>query len=151
MIQLADETFAVKNDPDQLDVNPEVMNRLQEIHPSTISDYSDENGPIAWVLIFPTTNVLMHRFLSKEISEKELFFLTPLDVQYDAIYLCSALVLEEYRRKCITKQLTLSAIKNIQQQHAIKALFVWPFSNEGEKGAETIAHLALLPLYKRNK
>src|SRR5271157_1085844 len=96
MIQLADEIFAAKNDPDQLQVNPEVMERLHKIHPSTVSEYDDGNGPVAWVLLIPTTLYLMNRFLETEISEKELFNLTPLDTKYEALYLCSALVLEEH-------------------------------------------------------
>lgn len=151
LIQLADEVFAVKNDPTQLDVNPEVLERLHKIHPSTVSEYNDGNGPVAWVLIIPTTLDLMNRFLKSEISEKELFELTPPDSVYETVYLCSALVLEESRRKGITKQLVLKAIENILKNHPLKALFVWAFSPEGDLASETIARLAGLPLYKREK
>ena len=81
--------------------------------------------------------------------EKELFDQTPLNSSYDAIYLCSALVLEEYRRKGITKQLALEAIEKIRKIHSLKAAFVWAFSPEGDLAAETIAQLANLPLFKR--
>jgi hypothetical protein len=149
MIQLAEEVFAYKNDPDQLNVNEEVLERLQKIHPSTVTQHSDENGPVAWILIIPTTTDLMNKFIEKEISEKELFEQIPIGISYDAIYLCSALVLEEYRRKGIVKRLTLAAIENIRKEHPIKSLFVWPFSKEGDMAAETIARLTKLPLYKR--
>ncbi len=151
LIQLADEVFAVKSDPSQLDVNPEVMQRLQKIHPATLSEYKEGNGPVAWILLIPTTLNLMNRFLSREISEKELFNLTPLNAQYDAIYLCSALVLAEYRRKGITKQLAVTAIESIRKDHPLKAAFIWAFSPEGDLAAETIAQLAKLPLHKRLK
>ena len=151
MIQLAEDVFAVKSDPDQLDVDQEVLERLQRIHPATVSEQDDGNGPVAWVLLIPTTFELMNRFLNHEISEKELFTLTPEDSVYEALYLCSALVLEEYRRKGIAKQLSLNAIANIRKDHPIKALFVWTFSKEGDLGAETIARLSSLPLYKRVK
>jgi GNAT superfamily N-acetyltransferase len=91
----------------------------------------------------------MNRFLKCEISEKELFELTPLDRAYEALYLCSALVLEEYRRKGITKQLALTSIENIRRDHPVKALFVWPFSKEGDLTSEAIARLTALPLYHR--
>jgi GNAT superfamily N-acetyltransferase len=149
LIRLADDVFAVKSDPSQLDINPEVLERLKKIHPATISEYSEGNGPVAWVLLIPTTLDLMNRFLANEITEKELFNLTPLKALYDAIYLCSALVLEEYRRKGITKNLALEAIEKIRKKHLIKAAFVWAFSPEGDLAAETIARLAGLPLYKR--
>jgi len=151
MIQLADEVFAVKNDPSQLDVNQEVLDRLRQIHPATISEYNEGNGPIAWVLFFPTTIDLMNRFLRCEISEKELFYLTPLGIKYEAVYLCSALVLEEYRRKGITKELSLKAIEAMRKDHPLKAAFVWAFSPEGDRAAEKIAQSAGLPLYKREK
>ena len=151
MIQLADEVFAVKDDPSQLDVNQEVLERLHQIHTATVSEYNEGNGPIAWLLIIPTTMDLMNRFLQGEISEKEMFNLTPLDVKYEALYLCSAMVLEEYRRKGITKQLSLTAIEAISKDHTLKATFVWAFSPEGDLAAETIARLAGLSLYKREK
>lgn len=151
LVKLADEVFAVKSDPSQLDINPEVLDRLHRLHPATVSAENHGNGPIAWVLLIPTTIGLMNRFLSGEISEKELFNLTPLDARYDAIYLCSALVLEEYRRKGITLKLALSAIESMRKDHPLKAACVWAFSPEGDWAAETIAQRANLPLYKRVK
>ena len=151
LVKLADEVFAVKSDPSQLDVNPEVLERLQKMHPATVSAFDDGNGPVAWVLLIPTTIDLMNRFLDNQITEKELFDLTPLNSEYDAIYLCSALVLEEHRRKGITKNLAMSAIEIIRKDHPLKAAFVWAFSPEGDLAAETIVRLAGLPLYKRAK
>lgn len=150
LIKLAEETFNVKNDPEQLDVNNEVVEKLHKLHPATLSEFSDDDGPVAWVLVIPTTTHLMERFLNKSITEKELFNLTPVGASYDALYLCSALVLEEYRRKGITKQLTLEAIENIREDHPVKSLFVWPFSDEGDLASQQIANLVGLPLYKRD-
>lgn len=151
MSQLADDVFAVKNDTSQLDVNQEVIERLKRIHPATVSEYDDGNGPLAWVLLIPTTIYLMHQFLENKISEKELFEKTPLDAKYEALYLCSAMVLEEYRRKGIAKQLVLNAIESIQKNHHLKALFVWTFTKEGDLGAEAFACLTSLTLHKRAK
>ena len=149
MIELADTAFSVRTDPTQLSVEQNVIERLQKIHPSTMSDFDDGNGPVVWILVIPTTSSLMHRFINKEISEKELFELTPLDIQYDTIYLCSAMVLEEYRGKGLAKNLTMEAIENIRKEYPIKTLFVWAFSREGEALAEKIAVLTDLPLKKR--
>jgi ribosomal protein S18 acetylase RimI-like enzyme len=149
MIRLADEVFAVKNDPSQLDVNESVLERLTKLHPATVSEQSDDNGPVAWVLLIPTTLELMNRFLENEISEKELFNLTQPGTKYESLYLCSAMVLEEYRRQGIAKQLILKAIEAIRKDHPIKALFAWPFTREGDQGADAISSLTSLPLYKR--
>src|ERR1035437_10112485 len=141
MIQLAEEAFAIKNEPDQLGVDQDVIERLHKIHPSTVSEHDDGNGPVAWVLMIPTTLDLMNKFLEHKISEKELFELTPIGASYEALYLCSAMVLEEYRRKGIAKKLVKEAIENITKQHNIKALFVWAYSKEGDLGAEKAAKL----------
>ena len=149
MLQLADDVFAVKNDPDQLDVNQDVLDQLRRIHPATVSEFDDGHGPVAWVLLIPTTLGLMDQFLSQSISEKELYEQTPLDASYEAIYLCSAMVLEEYRRKGIARQLTLKAIDSIRKDHPIKNLFVWSFTIEGDMTADTISQITSLPLLKR--
>ena len=149
MILLAEEVFATKDDPDQLDVNNEVIKHLQEIHSATVSEYDDGNGPVAWIILIPTTLELMNKFLEKKISEKELYELTPLNTSYETLYLCSAMVLEEYRRKGIAKKLILNAIEKIRKNHPLKSLFVWSFSKEGDIGAEEIARLTSLPLFKK--
>ena len=149
MLQLAEDVFAVKNDPDQLDVNQEVLEHLQRIHPSTVSEYDNGEGPVAWVLLMPTTTALMKRFLQGDITEKQLYEQTPMDSSYDALYLCSAMVLEEFRRQGITRRLVLDAIERIRQDHPLKALFVWAFSEEGDQAAEMLAKEVPLPLFRK--
>jgi ribosomal protein S18 acetylase RimI-like enzyme len=149
LTQLAEDVFAVKNDPDQLNVDHSVIVRLMKMHSSTLSEFDDGNGPAAWVLLIPTTHELMNKFLRHEISERELYELTPDDAVYDALYLCSALVLEEHRRKGITKRLTVEAIEDIRKDYPISTLFVWPFSPEGERAAITVADMLNLPLFIR--
>lgn len=149
MMQLINDVFDTKNDPDQLDVDETVIERLHLLHPATLSERCDDNGPIAWILVIPTTTVLMNKFLSAEITEQQLFDLTEIDDSYQAIYLCSATVLPEYRGKGIARQMTLDAIDAIRLQHPIDALFVWPFSKEGAALAETIAKLTNLPLLQK--
>lgn len=149
LVQLADEVFAMREDPEQLNVDDKVLERLHQIHPATISEESDENGPYAWLLVIPTTEELMMKFISEEINEKELYELTPLNIEYTTIYLCSALILEEYRRKGIIRQMALEAINSIRKDHPITALFTWPFTKEGDLAADNISALTGLPLYKR--
>jgi GNAT superfamily N-acetyltransferase len=149
MIELAEEVFDNRNDPNQLDVNEATIKHLKELHPFTLSEYNDGNGPVAWILMIPTTIDLMNQFLENKINEQQLLDLTPKDHLYDAIYLCSAMVLKEYRRKGIAKKLSIEAIENIRKTHPIKALFTWAFSNEGELGAEHVAKITGLELWKK--
>ena len=149
IIQLSDEVFSSRTDPDQLNVDEKVMERLELIHPDTLSEYDDGNGPVCWILCIPTTLDLMSKFIEQKISERELYELTPLNTKYEAIYLCSALLLEEFRGKGIAQKLAVQALENIKTDHPIKALFFWAFSKEGEKLAEKLSGLMGLPLYRR--
>jgi hypothetical protein len=149
IIQLSDEVFSSRTDPDQLNVDEKVMERLELIHPDTLSEYDDGNGPVCWILCIPTTLDLMSKFIDQKISERELYELTPLNTKYEAIYLCSALLLEEFRGKGIAQNLAIQALENIKTDHNIKALFFWAFSKEGEKLAEKLSGLMGLPLYRR--
>ena len=149
MIQLADEFFEVKNDPAQIAVTEATMARLREIHPSTLTSEDDENGPIAWILIIPTTSDVMEQFITNMINERELLELTPLHTQYNALYLCSALVLPEYRGKGFARRLLREAITSIRRDHPITSLFYWAFSVEGDKLAASMAREFSMPLHKR--
>ena len=103
MLQLADEVFATKNDPNQLDVNEEVMEHLQRIHPESIAEYDDGQGPVCWIIQIPTTRALMEQFLADEISEKQLFELTPLDVPYQAVICVRAWSSKNTEEKALLK------------------------------------------------
>jgi len=149
LIELANSVFETKNDPNQLDVDDTVIARLKAIHPNCISEWMEEEGPVCWILLFPTSNLLRDKFLNHEISEKELFEFTEIEKKFESIYLCSALVLEEYRKKGIAKQLTLTAINNIQKEHTITSLFYWAFTKEGKYTAESIAKGVDLELLER--
>ena len=150
LIKLAEETFAMNSDPSQLQVDQTVRERLIRMHPSTLSQFSDENGPVAWLLVIPTTRVLMERFISKEITEKELYEMTPENITYDALYLCSGLVLPEYQRKGIIQRMAVKAIEEIRKDHPIQFLFNWAFTEGGDRAAEKLAEITGLPLLKRN-
>ncbi len=149
MLQLVEEVFSIKNDPTQLDVNEDVIIRLQQIHPASLTEQRDHDGPVAWILLIPTSSTLMQQFVERKINEQELFDKTIPGSSYEAVYLCSALVLPEYRKQGIARNLILNAIDAIRKDHPIKALCVWPFSNEGESLAAVISKQTGLPLYKR--
>ncbi len=151
MIDLANESFRPQEDPSQLRVTEEIRERLLRMHPATLAEESDEGGPVAWVLVIPTTGALLHRFVQRQISEKELFEQSPEGVMYDALYLCSALVLPEYRRKGIALRLITGTVAAIRRDHPIAELGYWPFSPAGKALAWAIADSTGLPLLERNE
>jgi len=131
MIAMAEEVFDARHDAEQLQVDEKVINQLLALHPASVSELDEGEGPCIWILLIPTTNTVMERFLSEEIGEQELLDLTTKGGLFDAIYLCSAMVLPEYRRKGLALSMTLDAINSISTDHPIRTLFVWPFTNEG--------------------
>lgn len=149
MMNLIDEVFATRNDPDQLQVTPQQLKKLEQIHPSTLSEWSNEDGPLCWVLMVPTTEAVMNGFLNGQLNEKQLLDKTIPGETYSCIYLCSATTLPEVRGKGETKKLCMSSIKEIMKTHPIKTAFVWPFSKEGEGLAESIAKECGLNLLKK--
>lgn len=149
MLALAESQFDTRNDPNQLDVNENIISQLLEIHPSAVIEKDDGDGPVTWIILIPTKKSIMSDFLEGKISESRLFELTPKGDVYDAIYLCSAMTLEEYRNKGVTKQLCVDAVNSIRDTNPVTALFVWPFTKEGEVLAEKIAAATGIELYKK--
>lgn len=149
LIQLAEDSFAAHEDPDQLLVDMRILARLRRLHPATVAERAEADGPVAWVLLIPTTLPLMEQFLAGSITEKELYDRTPDKGPYEAVYLCSALVLEEYRGRGISKELTVEALERIRKDHPVQVLFNWPFSPAGAHVAQAVAERTGLPMRVR--
>jgi hypothetical protein len=149
MIKLAEDFFGARDDPSQISVTNKVIQKLKGLHPAAISEKTTSKGPVAWILIIPSTKDLMERFIGKRINERELYNKTVSQKKFDTVYLCSALVLPEYRHRGLAKSLAVKAVRSVQKKHKITSLFYWAFSTEGEKLASSIAKELSLPLYKR--
>lgn len=149
MILLADEFFATKNDPQQLDVTPEVMESLEQIHPATLSEEVEGDGPVVWILLIPTSEETKVRFLKGSISEKEVLDESLVSESYTSLYLCSALVLPEYRNTGRAFRTAKKAIEAIMKDHPIASLYTWSFSQEGKGLAKKLAGMFNLPLEER--
>ncbi|MBP9789493.1 MAG: hypothetical protein KBD57_03040 [Bacteroidia bacterium] len=154
MLQLVDEFFSVKNDPSQLDVTPIVMEQLNELHPLTLSEEVIGDGPVCWILLIPSTLKTMEEFLSGKISESDILNQSIEEKKtsnnFEAIYLCSAIVLPEFRKKGIAKKVTLEAVAAMRKDFDIKFVYSWPFSEEGKKLSALIGELTELPLKMKN-
>ena len=154
MLQLVDEFFSVKNDPSQLDVTPIVMEQLNELHPLTLSEEVIGDGPVCWILLIPSTLKTMEEFISGKISESDILNHSIEEKKtsnnFEAIYLCSAIVLPEFRKKGIAKKVTLEAVAAMRKDFDIKFVYSWPFSEEGKKLSALIGELTELPLKMKN-
>ena len=146
MLDLVNEFFDTRNDPEQISVDETERDLLAAIHPSTLSELANEDGPIVWILVVPTSTGTMNRFLAGLISEKQLLLETKPGTKYEAIYLCSASVLPEFRNKGLAKKVTIDAVNAIRIDNPVKALYYWPFSEEGKLLAVSTARDLDLPL-----
>lgn len=149
MLEVVGEAFDTRNDPDQISVSEEERELLEAIHPDTLSEQANDDGPVVWILLVPTTRQIMDLFLEGAISEKELLHRTAAGGSYDVLYLCSASVLPEFRQKGLAKQLCMEAVSSIRKDHNITTLFYWPFSEEGKLLATAVASAAGLPLLEK--
>lgn len=149
MIELAETFFKTKNDPAQLSITPEVMERLRRLHPRSMTEMADEQGPYVWIIVIPTTDGVMEDFIAGRIDERELLERTPPDISYEALYLCSALVLPEFRGRGLARRAVGEAIAQIRTTHPLRTLFYWAFSTEGERLAAAVARETGLPVRKR--
>jgi hypothetical protein len=151
MLKLAEEVFDVRNDPSQLAITPGVIERLRQIHPMTLTEESTEEGPVAWMIVIPASEHIMKCFVDGEIDEQELYDRTLPGGCYDSIYLCSAMVLPEYRTGGLATRLVVNAVRAIGNDHPIRHLFYWSFTEEGDRLARAVSRLCNLPLLKRKE
>ena len=149
MLALVGEVFDVRSDPDQLQVAPDVLDRLATIHPRCITQIENEDGPYCWLLGIPTTPAVMKQFLAGTISEQQLFDLTHPGDTFEAVYLCSATVLPEFRNQGIAKTAALAMISEIRLQYPIAALYYWKFTDDGQHLADALARATGLPVFAR--
>jgi hypothetical protein len=149
MMEIIDGVFETRNDPDQLQVTEKDIAKLQALHPSTLSEYNEGNGPCIWVLLIPTTRAIMNQFLEGTISENGILQQTKPGTKFKTVYLCSATTLPEHRGKGLTSKLTIDAINSMRAENPVTDLFVWPFTKEGEVLARKIAESLNLPLHVR--
>ena len=130
---------------------PSPLDRLRGLHPYAVREATNKDGPIAWVLVIPTTTEVMKSFLDGSFSENDILEKTAPGSPFSAIYLCSALVLPEFQRKGIALRLAVEAVDHIRKDHPITALYSWPFTEGGRRAAEKVAKLCQLPHLLRSR
>jgi hypothetical protein len=146
LLELADQLFNTKSDPEQLDVNEAVINTLHQISPVLVYEHQIDQEAVAWVTLIPSNEALTEAFINGGLTEKTYFEKSVELKQFDTIYLCSAIVLEEFRHQGIVSQQCKKAIELMRQNHPIKQLAAWPFTTEGLECANSIARQVGLPL-----
>jgi ribosomal protein S18 acetylase RimI-like enzyme len=151
MYELIDDVFDTQNDSTQLRFSESDIEKLNSLSPHTLQEASNEDGPFAWISVFPTSLELMNQFLSEQINERQLFDLTNKEDKNDVVYLCSAIVLPEFRNQGLALKLTIQAVEALQLSYPIRVALVWPFSDSGLRLAEKAAEACGLTLQARTR
>jgi hypothetical protein len=151
MYELIDDVFDTQNDSTQLRFSENDIEKLISLSPHTLQEAANEDGPYAWISVFPTSQDLMNQFLSEQINERQLFDLTNKEDNNEVVYLCSAIVLPEFRNQGLALKLTIQAIEALQLSYPIRVALVWPFSDNGFRLAEKAAEACGLSLRARTR
>ena len=151
MYELIDDVFDTQNDSTQLRFSENDIEKLISLSPHTLQEAANEEGPYAWISVFPTSLDLMNQFVSEKINERQLFDLTNKEDNNEVVYLCSAIVLPEFRNQGLALKLTIQAIEALQLSYPIRVAPVWPFSDNGLRLAENAAEACGLSLRARTR
>ncbi|MEI6849816.1 MAG: hypothetical protein WCK29_02140 [archaeon] len=152
---LAEEYFKTEGDSEQAKVNDENRNWIHENIPECRNVIKDGEKIVGFTLIFPCKKETMNLFLNNDITEEELLRIMKKELNYknfDSIYLCSTVIIEEYRRKGLALKAFIKSIEKIISFSKNKKpnLFYWGFSEEGKRLSEKVAKETGLELkYRR--
>lgn len=132
MMNIAEQFFGTEQDPEQIPITKESLKKLLKLDKNAFSYKKDGRGNIiGWIVLVPTNRKLAEDFINGEISEKELFDKTKPQKKYDALYLCSVIVMPKYRRKGYAINMAVNSLNNMALKKDV-LLFYWPFSKEGK-------------------
>jgi len=128
----AEEFFGTQHDPSQIPVNLASYNKLVKLWPGAFSYDLRNNEPVSWVVVVPTSQTLMHQFLHKAITERQLLAYTAPAKVYACLYLCSVFTMPAFRRQGLAFKLLLESIKHAPIDSGAP-IFAWSTTQAGEE------------------
>lgn len=142
IIKITEDFYGTESDPNQIPVTEESSDKLLSINTDTVLYRTDKNqNPVACVVVIPTSKKTMKKFLNKEITEKELLDIAVSEKKGEALYLCSAFVVPEFRRKGYAIRLLLEAIEKLSNKQQKIPLYYWGYSKEGKGLAQNLSKI----------
>lgn len=151
--KLAEEYFNMDDDSEQIPATIGNVKWINKNIPDCVNAIKFKGRMIGFTFIILCNKKIMHAFLNKEINEKDLFLKIKKEVNYenfDSIYLCSAFVKPEFRKRGLALQAFVKSIRKIIAKRKIRpVLFFWAYTKKGEKLAKKIAKVTKLELINR--
>jgi hypothetical protein len=148
VLEISEQFYGTANDPEQIPINQESRDKLQKLHSKALIFTIENSEPVSWTVIVPTSNKLAEKFLKGEISERDLLDMTEPAKQYEALYLCSAFTVPEYRKKGYAIKLLKEQINSIPHT-ANPLLFAWIYSQEGERLVDKLEQELGVKIHRR--
>lgn len=130
--EMSERYFGTANDPNQMQVSEWTVGRLNGLHPLTLHARIGNGEPISWTVAIPTSKEAAERFLRGEISERELADTASPSDRYEALYLCMAFTVPEYRGRGYATELFLEALAGMPLEED-SLIYAWIWSEEGER------------------
>ena len=149
---MSEEYFSMQKDSGQMNATEENKEWVYKNAENCLNIVRNNDEIIGYAFALPCNKKLMKDFLSKKISEKELFeqIKNTKIKKPEAIYLCASVVKKEFRRRGLATSAFVKIINKIIYNIKTKPiLFYWGYSKEGERLAEKVANLTGLKLRAR--
>lgn len=94
--------------------------------------------PIAWSLVLPTSRGDMEEFLSRKITEQELFDRACAEPSFESMYIFAAITRPEYRGRGLATELLEYQVKYFKEKYGIKDFYAWILSADGKALADKL-------------
>ena len=148
--RISEEYFGTMKDSEQMSTVRENRDWVYENCRDYLNIIRRGDEVIGYSFMLPCTSRLKQEFISRKITEAELFAeIQKLNIKKpEAIYLCASVIREEYRRKGLAVNGFVKLIEKIKK-HSKPVLFYWGYSREGEFLANKVAKITGLKIYAR--
>lgn len=133
ILTIGETFFKAESDPTQIPLTKDATEKILSLSQKAIlCKFDDNKALMGWVTVIPTYKQLAEKFLSGEITERQLLEETLPNTHYDALYLCAAFILPEHRGKGHAFSM-LTEVISTAPCPSDAFLFAWPYSEEGRQ------------------
>ncbi|MFA5856312.1 MAG: GNAT family N-acetyltransferase [Candidatus Pacearchaeota archaeon] len=148
--KISEDYFGTQKDSNQIPTTRQTRDWIYKNAQDYLNIIRSDGEMVGYTFMLPCNRILMDCFLSKKINEAELFEeikKMKLKDTPETIYLCAAVLKEEFRGKGLATTAFVKAINKIIQNGKNKPiLFYWKYSEEGGKLSQRVAKFTGLEL-----
>jgi len=153
-VPFSERYFGQESDPAQLQTTPETTRWVWKNISSCLTIIRDGPKLVGFTFMFPCTQSDMNAFLTRRISENDLFQCTRRKwgrAKMNHLYYCSSLISPKYRRLGLIFLATKRMIAAYRRTNVVHSLFSDPFSRAGKRLGEKVSRESRVPMSFRQK